>query len=176
VIVVEVNKNLLILCETAGDEWICKCLIRNCKVIEPKHFIDLEFRKLDLMRISLFFAKYPHPELAIINVDTCKLSPRPILLDPLDLDVFSLDLLFKTSLVVIKTIHYDFRKGVIHSLHGDCKGRVIRNYQRNDRVRGYDTDLFHQVREVVLVSYKSWIWLDSVYFALSISVLDHTCV
>ena len=73
-IVVEVHENLFILCETAGDEGVCKCLIRNRKVIEPKHLIDLEFRQLDLMRISLLGAKYPDPELAIINVDTCKLS------------------------------------------------------------------------------------------------------
>jgi len=74
VIVVEVHENLLLLCETAGDEGVCKCLIRNSEVIEPKHLIDLEFRQLDLMRISLLGSKYSDPELAIINVDTCKLS------------------------------------------------------------------------------------------------------
>lgn len=72
-IVVEVHENLLVLCETAGDKGVCKCLIRNSKIIQPKHFIDLEFRQLNLVRISLFGAKYPDPELAIINEDTCKL-------------------------------------------------------------------------------------------------------
>ena len=42
VIVVKINEDLIFLCETAGDKWVCECLVGDGKVVEAKHLVDLE--------------------------------------------------------------------------------------------------------------------------------------
>lgn len=66
--VVEVYEDLVILCEAACDKRVHEYLIRHCKVIKPKHLIDLDIHQIDLQNIPLLLAEHPEPELPIVDV------------------------------------------------------------------------------------------------------------
>jgi len=104
-IVEQIHKDELMVNEYTSNEWVGEVINWNCVVIQRriKAFINFQLFSLNFFICPLFFvsAKCSKPEFAIINISYGKVVTSFILLDFLQLYVFTFDFLFKGSLANI---------------------------------------------------------------------------
>jgi len=117
----EIDENTCLTDPAASNEGVREVIIGYCKVINPKNFIDFDFRLVNFMLVPGFFSKDPQPELAVIGVNYGIVFVVGVLLNLLYLDVLihtSADFLFESQLLGLHGVHLNPRL-VLVSL-GNC--------------------------------------------------------
>lgn len=158
VVVEEVDEDLLVVNERAGDERVLEVRVGHRVAVNVQLFVDVQLGPFDIFRGSRGLAEDAQLEKAVVEVDASELGAAGVLLDLLDLDVLvgePADLLLKGQLVRVQIVHLDETLAIILLGHSDRARGVVRNDHGDDGPLGDHGGLLEQVREDLLVVHEA---------------------
>ena len=106
----EVDKHSIFGNPATGDEWVRKVIVDHGVVIEANQLVYFHLGFIDLLLISLLFAKDTETKQPIVEVDTGKLLPIMVLFHLFYPDVLLLvtsDLFLKSLFESLNRVHFD---------------------------------------------------------------------
>ena len=106
----------------ARDKRVWKVVNRHGVVVDVKNRVDIQLFLSNFLLTPGFSSEGAHLEFSVINIHSCKIVSRGILLDLLELDIaviLSSEMFFKSFCVSLKRVLVDYVLSITFTSYGD---------------------------------------------------------